>query len=416
MRFLDNGTVRVGIDLNLGGAITWLSKSGGENMVNNFDLGRQIQMSHYSGPVPFNVGDKKPSKHWEHLGWNPIQAGDDFGNGSRTIEHTNKDGRLYTKCIPMQWPLEDVPADCTFETWVQLEENVVHLRCRVMMRRKDKTKYPARLQEMPAMYLNAPYHRLMSYTGAKPFTNGVLTEIHRPGDKPEKWAEWLATERWAALVNDDGQGVGLWNPACLSFIGGFDGKLGPNDPRGNSTGYLAPQSLVMLEHDMHHDFHCELIVGTLTEIRDRVFKQSSAPEPPHWHFDLREGWRVVNAELQRAEADRGNRLLLERDDPQVISPPTFFYADDAPFMKFYATFKTRHREAEVFWRRFENGKSVPGGSMTFPIQGDGQWREYTVRLADSPEWRGAIVELRLDPVPSGAEGEWFDLGSVGFGK
>ena len=31
MSFLDNGKVRVGVDLKLGGAITWLSRSGGEN-------------------------------------------------------------------------------------------------------------------------------------------------------------------------------------------------------------------------------------------------------------------------------------------------------------------------------------------------------------------------------------------------
>ena len=160
----------------------------------------------------------------------------------------------------------------------------------------------------------------------------------------------------------------------------------------------------------------ELIVGSLEEIRDRVFRQSSAVEPAHWRFNLLEGWQVVNAEFKRVEGRMTNRLLLERDDPQVISPPTFFHADDAPLMRIYAAFKTRHQQAEVFWHRFENGKSVHGGSLTFPIRGDEQWHEYTVRLADSPEWRGEIVEIRLDPVPSGAEGEWVDIGSIDFGK
>src|SRR4051812_45885470 len=74
--FLDNGTLRLGVDLDVGGAITYLSLSGKErNVVNSWDWGRQIQMSYYSGPVPFVVGAKRPAKHWQHLGWNPIQAG-----------------------------------------------------------------------------------------------------------------------------------------------------------------------------------------------------------------------------------------------------------------------------------------------------------------------------------------------------
>jgi hypothetical protein len=45
---LDNGTIRIGVNLDAGGAITHLSKSGDStNLVNNRDWGRQIQMSHY---------------------------------------------------------------------------------------------------------------------------------------------------------------------------------------------------------------------------------------------------------------------------------------------------------------------------------------------------------------------------------
>ena len=46
MSYLDNGVIRLGVDLNLGGAITYLSRSGtGQNLVNSYDCGRQIQMS-----------------------------------------------------------------------------------------------------------------------------------------------------------------------------------------------------------------------------------------------------------------------------------------------------------------------------------------------------------------------------------
>ena len=69
MTFLDNGEVRVGMDLALGGAVTFISsRDHPGNIINSADLGRQIQMSHYSGPWPFEVGDKIPHKTWAGLG------------------------------------------------------------------------------------------------------------------------------------------------------------------------------------------------------------------------------------------------------------------------------------------------------------------------------------------------------------
>ena len=104
MSWLDNGVIRVGIDRSLGGAITWLSQSTAvtprpANVINSHDFGRQIQMSFYSGPVPFGVEQKKPQPHWRHLGWNPIQSGDDYGNRSRVLEHRNDEKEIYIRCL-----------------------------------------------------------------------------------------------------------------------------------------------------------------------------------------------------------------------------------------------------------------------------------------------------------------------------
>ena len=102
MSFVDNGIIRLGVNLNLGGSVTYLADADDRiNIINNHDWGRQIQMSFYSGPVPFTPGGKQPSKTWAGLGWNPIQSGDYAGNRSSIIDLRNDGKSIYVKCVPM---------------------------------------------------------------------------------------------------------------------------------------------------------------------------------------------------------------------------------------------------------------------------------------------------------------------------
>ena len=181
MSVLDNGKIRLGVDLRVGGAITWLSRSGGENVVNSHDFGRQIQLSFFSGPVPFAVGENQPALHWRHIGWNPIQAGDDFGNTSRVIEHRNDGRSIHVKLVPLQWPLRRVEGECVCESWLELDGNAVRAHARLTNARADKTQYAARDQELPAAYFNAPFHRPVSYTGDRPFTGEKIRELPTKG-------------------------------------------------------------------------------------------------------------------------------------------------------------------------------------------------------------------------------------------
>jgi hypothetical protein len=150
IRFIQNDRVRLGVDLGKGGAIVYLAPtSDPRNVVNDFDLGRQIQMSFYSGPVPYTPGGKQPAPSWAGLGWNPIQTGDAFGHPSRTMECRFSSHSIYIKCRPMQWPLDDSPGNCTFESWISLDGATVHVRNRLTNLRRDKTQYSARTQELP---------------------------------------------------------------------------------------------------------------------------------------------------------------------------------------------------------------------------------------------------------------------------
>ena len=239
MSYLDNGVIRLGIDLDVGGAITYLAPVGGENLVNSFDLGRQIQMSYYAGPVPYTPGGKQPPKHWLHIGWNPIQSGDCFGHRSRVIEFRNDGRELYCKCIPMQWPLDNEPGECTFECWFKLDGATVQARCRFQNHRADTTQYPARYRNCRPFI---PTDRGIgcSPTPASGRLHGAeLTRIEKPKLDPGPWVSWRATENWAALVDDSDRGLGIWQPECYDFSGGFAGVPGKGGPQDNPTGYIA---------------------------------------------------------------------------------------------------------------------------------------------------------------------------------
>ena len=89
---IENGVIKVGVDSRYGGSITYLSTIGGANMVNNFDLGRQFQISLYGGPGDFS---QKGHPFWASLGWNPVQAGDVFGHPAQVLAFELLAGHSY---------------------------------------------------------------------------------------------------------------------------------------------------------------------------------------------------------------------------------------------------------------------------------------------------------------------------------
>lgn len=281
MSYLDNGQIKIGVNLDIGGAITYLSKSGSdENIVNSHDWGRQIQMSFYSGPTPFEPKGKKPAEYWKFLGWNPIQSGDTYGNRSKVTDHKNDGKKITVECIPMHWPLDNQPAECQFRLELELLDNTVLASATILNHRSDKSEYSARGQEVPALYTNGTFYRLFTYDGDSPYTKGPLRQITKvwdSGKSPQEmdggpWDNWTATEQWAALVNDEGFGLGIYSPVTTQFKGGFAGKPGAGGPKDAPTGYISPVKRVQLNHDTVYRYDYTLIVGYLDTIRATVYK------------------------------------------------------------------------------------------------------------------------------------------------
>ena len=426
LEFIDNGTIKLGISKDLGGAITYISKSGSdENVINNFDWGRQIQMSFFSGPVPYHEAGQKPKDHWKHIGWNPIQAGDDHGNGSKITKLTKKDGSLYVKCIPMQWPLNNLPGECTYESYIVLKGNTAEVRSRLVNARSDKTQYPGRHQELPAVYTNGPYYRLMTYRGDKPFTGGEVVRIPKKQGGGFPWNYWLATENWAALVNDDNWGLGIYKPNNALFIGGFAGKEGKGATNDNPTGYIAPLQTEILDHNITYEYRYTLILGSLNEIRAHAVREGKGAGLPDWKFEKdRQHWRYQAAGKQGTDAGWPIQGFIELDLGKkgiaAVSPPTVWQAKDAPVLHIEAAFKTKQKQAAVAWITYDgknhNPAFDPKNLLHFDIKGDGRCRIYKVKLSDADSYRGAMSYLFVRPTLKPEEGGWVKISRIRLGK
>ena len=412
MSWLENDRIKLGVDLDLGGAITFLaSTKDGENVINNYDLGRQVQLSFFSGPVPFEANGQKPSEHWRHIGWNPIQTGDDFKNASRILAHENDGRHIHLSCIPLQWPLNHVPGDCTFDSWLELDGAVVKARARLTNKRSDTTQYPARLQELPAVYANAAFPRVVSYTGASPFSGDKVALIPKSETK-HPWTFWTGTEGWAALLDDKDYGLGLITPGRVHFTGGFAGKPGPNETHGNSTGYLAGQGQEILDHNIEYEFRYELLPGTVQEIRERA--ATHRPKgPPAWSFTQdRQGWHYQNAHDTGWPVKGHVQVLLEQDDPQLISPLTFWQAPEAPVLVIEAAFHTSQKQGVVMLQPHSAKSYDSKTTISFPLIADGEFHRHVIPLSSSSAYQGAMVRLRIDPVGQGEAGAWMKVRSV----
>lgn len=413
MSWLDNDKIRVGIDLSIGGAVTYLADArNGVNVINSHDWGRQVQMSFYSGPNPFVPEGATVSPHWKRLGWNPIQSGDAYGFRSKVVEHRNDGNGIYVRCIPMHWPLKKVPGQCTFECRLRLDGKALKVRSRLSNARADKTQYSGRFQELPAVYTNGPWYKLVTYLGDAPFTGAKATTVVDLDDgKGWPWRHFMPTENWAALLNKDGRGLGVYLPECYRMNGGFAGKKGAGGPKDSPTGHISPTQREILDHNIVYTYDYTLIVGSLADIRGHVYKLAARPAPPTWRFERdRRHWTYART-TDAGWPIRGElRVNLARAGSEMVSPRTFWRAEKAPKLTIRAAFPPSVKALRVAadpyapqdaqdWPNWGDGPKPPPrpapAVVNLPVIGDGKMRTYQADLSKSLRYRGAMTQLRL---------------------
>jgi hypothetical protein len=406
--------VKVSVDTAYGGAITYLSQSGSTtNLVNIHDFGREVQQSYYSGPANFLPPGAVQSPYFSPWPWNPTQAGDVYNNRATVLASANTGSIIYIKTRPMQWALNNVPGDCIFEWWMYLDGPAVRVHCKLTNQRSDTTQYPPHGQELPAAYGVGTLNHIFSYTGIAPFTSGALTE------QPAAWppVQFRATENWAALVNSSNFGFGVHNPDIVFTSGGYfsPGTPGTGGPYDNNTSYVAPSPIDVLDANIIYEHDFNLIVGTLTDIRNWVYAQSPDHRPDYHFATSRHGWYA-----NYGDAGPPNGFVRENlngSDPYFTGPYCAVRAADCPKIYFgarYVMSSPTPSEADLYWETNNTGGLSEARKQSVALTPSPEWKVYAFNVGANTAWNGLISLFRLDPVISGGPGDYVDIAGISY--
>jgi hypothetical protein len=409
---ISNGVIEVGVDLNAGGSIGYVAQAGTHgNIVNIHDFGRYCGQSYYSGPQPFG----NPAAPYSNCPWNAVSAGDFYGNASTVVTSSNDGNMIYVKSVPKQWALNNVASECTFETWISLDNNAVLVDNRLVNSRSDVTQYPAFTQETPAVYTTGRFWQLFSYTGAQPFTGDALTQIQNAAGS---WAKFPATEGWAAAVDNTGWGLGCYHPDDIRYAAGFQslgwqpGTGGPFDP---PTSYLGPHFREIIDNNIIYNYRYYLVLGTLNDIRNYVYSKNTNTLPNYVFASDRQHFFYVNATDSGWPIAGHLHVNLGQDAPQVVGPTTAWRAEQVPSLYVKAAYhlaapsKTQQGILALSYLGGTNSVMIP-----FNVIADDQYHTYQVNLAGNPAHHGLVTNLTFYPVGNGASssGDSVDLMSI----
>lgn len=423
---LDDGVVKVGIDSNLGGAISYLSPSGSTtNLINVYDRGREVQQSYYAGqPLDRRAEGQNPD--WSPWPWNPTGAGDSYGNRAVVLSSSITSTTMYVKTLPLLWDMNAAttsPCECVFETWITLEGRRVRVHNELTtMRTDNRWDVVTNGQELPAAYPIANLSHVVSYVGNQPFTWGPTREI--PKSTTWVWSRWTTLENWGACVDAANFGVGVYTPGRTSFFGGLN-----RNPSGGSTSfdtcYLAPIEDVPLDKTSTFEYDYWLVLGTLDQIRRQVYLlHQSQPSPPSgfpagdeqtWNFNAdgdRGGWSAINGIASLSVSDGALKGTSTGSDPYLWSWVLGKPAQDNE-IRVRMRNGTPGTRAQIFFTTDRDPTWTTAKSKIHRIFPNSRFTVYRFDMSGVPGWTGNITRLRLDPVDAAGSFaiDWIRIGN-----
>lgn len=252
--FLDNGHVRLGVNLDAGGSIGWFSHShSSANLLNAFDHGRYVQQSYYGD----TDGSEWNGKPWRY---NPVQGGSWKGVPATVLEKKEAKDSLYVKTKPRHWASGTEVDDVVFEQWLTLDGGLARLKFRMTF--TGTAEHKPTHQELPAVFVAPRCDTLVFCEKGSPAWSGAPLVRRQPGPPDSKDAIVKFAEPWAAWVDAEGQGLGVYFPHA-----DFATTYRVRDTGAGDCSYLAPLQTFALKPGLVFEYDVVLAAGTVEQIR-----------------------------------------------------------------------------------------------------------------------------------------------------
>lgn len=251
--FLDNGTLRIGVNRSAGGVIGWISESGRTlNYLDTYDLGRYLQQSWYGK----EDGSNWNGKPWR---WNPVQAGGWEGAPAELLDFVQENQTIRTSSHPRHWASGELLLDVTLSQVVRLIENVLHVT--YTMTYTGTVSHPAYHQELPALFVHPSCSQLHFIPKGETAPTSVIPAW--PNETHD------LAQPWVAYLDESGRGIGMCVPGVSEITSyRFVGDTANRDKAACS--YVAPIKTMAIIPGFTHTYEVYLTLGNLAEIRHRL--------------------------------------------------------------------------------------------------------------------------------------------------
>ena len=454
--FLENNRFKLGIQMLWGGTISYLEDKRGQvegltNLVNRHDTGRLIQQSYYGTGYIEGVYDPGTSfgTAWKY---NPVQGGDQFGNGGRLIDFSLSENVLYIKSQPCDWAQNASRMPFYTENTYTLERDHIRVDNRAVDFSGYEHTYES--QELPAVYLVSYLDAFVCYNGERPWTSDTLTvypdlDFWGPRGTQIAYFKENNTETWCAWYSsDDDFGFGLYVPNVDSLGGGrYCETVRSKSDMDESASEVSPGNIMRLTAYEPIEFSYLLATGSVEEIRGVFTEHKDFAENADLHKDSidyhlpsalqdvttidftdslhRALYMPVNCAVSHDETQKALKLSTNSGGDVMV---TFNYlvtgfhlqAEDYPTLRIEYMIP-KENSAETY-----NSEIYPCAGETLDptaesmiwIEGlvaDGQYHTLEVDLSQSPYWRGEIHRIRFDYFNAPAAGDVMYLKNVSLG-
>jgi hypothetical protein len=279
----DSGTdvSRIGLETNWGGSIVEVSLNG-TNFVNEHDTGREVQVAQYDGSAQYD----NCAGCTGNFGWNPVQGGDEYDQGSPVLAQTLTTDSLYIKAQPYQWnpndkgggPGQPILGDTYVEATISaVTDHAFTFKVHYKITHFGTDHHANSIQEFPAVYVNLGFDRFVNDSSTTPWANAPVTFVTMP-QLPLGGPTLYASEQWGAFVDSSDQGLTVFVPGMAPYIGGF-AAAGDPGPTGFGTDYFAPRTFFpvgphsVLEGDVY------LVAGDYKHARQVIYDLHSRLPP-----------------------------------------------------------------------------------------------------------------------------------------